>query len=50
MEIAEISPKVKPARHHDWASFSEYRSNRLDKIKKVGAQRPTKIPKRSACA
>ena len=29
---------------------SAKRAKRLERMKKVGAQRPTKIPKRSACA
>ena len=31
-------------------AISEDRSNLLDSAKKVGAQSPTKMPKRSACA
>ena len=35
---------------NDQAAFSEKRSKRFERIKKVGAHSPTKMPNRSPCA
>ena len=57
--IIEPKPRIKHRLKHrqtapiaktDYFFVSAYRSKRFDRIRKVGAQRPTKIPNLSPCA
>ena len=54
--VTQVAERSKPQRwmvrssSNYFLAISEDRSNLLESAKKVGAQSPTKIPKRSACA